>query len=76
MKALLVEALPWALSLVTVIVMWMAGSNWRWTWALALVGQALWLVWIFAAEAWGLLPMNAVLWWIYLRNHMRWKYAP
>ena len=65
--------LPWILSAITITSMWLAGSRWRYTWLLTLGNQALWLTWIIAMGAWGLLPMNAALWIVYARNHMKWN---
>lgn len=64
--------LPWLISLVTVYAMYLAGSKDRRTWPLSLVNQALWLTYILAAHAWGLLPMNAALWVIFTRNYFKW----
>lgn len=66
------DYLPWLLSAVTIWMTLLAGNKTRWAWAVGLVNQALWLVWIIAAEAWGLLPMNLALWVVYTRNHLKW----
>ena len=29
--------------------------------------------WIISTASWGLLPMNAALWIVYARNHMKWR---
>lgn len=76
MKQLISELLPWLLSLVTIVIMWQAGSNWRWTWVLSTANQALWLVWILATGTWGLLPMNIALWVVSIRNHHKWRPQP
>ena len=74
-KAMIVEYLPWLLSAITVWMTLMAGNLHRSAWLVGLFNQALWLVWIVAAGAWGLLPLNAVLWVVYARNHLKWKRA-
>jgi len=51
----------------------LAGNRHRHAWTVGLATQALWLVWILAIEAYGLLPMNAALWVVYYRNHRKWK---
>ena len=73
MTDLIVTYLPWLLSAITVASMYLAGNKHRHAWALSLVGQVLWLVWIFASHSWGLLPMNAALWIVYTRNHLQWR---
>jgi hypothetical protein len=67
------QHLPWLLSAITIWTMFLAGDKRRNTWLVGLGNQALWLVWIIAAEAWGLLPMNAALWIVYARNHLKWR---
>lgn len=65
------SALPWIMSAITVLVMWQAGSGWRYTWVLSLGNQALWLAWIVSTRTWGFLPMNLAMWVVSIRNHMR-----
>lgn len=76
MRHLITLYLPWLLSLVTIVMTVMAGNKNRYAWAVALVGQVLWLVWIVASRSWGLLPMNLVLWAVYVRNHLQWTRKP
>lgn len=73
MLALVVLYLPWLMSLITIYTMFLAGNRNSWTWAVGLMNQVLWLIWILASESWGLLPMNLALWVVYLRNHMKWN---
>lgn len=64
-----------ATSVVTLWGMWLAGSH-RWEgWALGLGNQVLWLVFIIAFGAWGLLPLNAALVFVYSRNLIKWRVA-
>jgi len=72
MKAQIVFWLPFLLSAITVWMTFMAGNMHRSAWLVGLFNQALWLVWIIAAGAWGLLPLNIVLWIVYARNHLKW----
>lgn len=67
------QHLPWLLSAITIWTMFLAGDKKRHTWLVGLCNQALWLVWIMAAEAWGLIPMNVALWVVYARNHLKWR---
>jgi len=53
--------------------MLLAGNKKRGAWAVALLNQFLWLIWIFLTGTWGLLPMNIALWIVYSRNHFKWK---
>jgi len=68
-----VTYLPWLLSAITIYMTILAGNKSRYAWLIGLCNQALWLVWIFAAGAYGLLPMNAALWIVYSRNHLKWR---
>lgn len=72
MRETLVFYMPWLLSAITIYMTILAGNKTRWAWAIGLVNQALWLVWIVASASWGLLPMNIALWIIYGRNHWKW----
>ena len=65
--------LPYILSAVTIWMTLMAGNKNPKAWAVGLVNQALWFVWIVSAQAWGLLPMNIALWVVYARNHIKWR---
>lgn len=64
--------LPWVISSITIYMTLLAGNKNRNAWLFGLLNQALWLTWIVATASWGLLPMNAALWVIYLRNHLKW----
>ena len=61
MRAAIIFGLPWLLSAITIWMTILAGNKHRWAWAIGLGNQALWLVWIIASSAWGLLPMNVAL---------------
>ena len=67
------DYLPWLLSAITIYMTVLAGNKSRHAWAVGLLNQALWLHWIVTVSAWGLLPMNAALWVVYLRNHVKWN---
>lgn len=70
---MIVTYLPWALSAITIYSMLLAGNKRRGAWAVGLANQALWLLWIVLAGAWGLLPMNLALWVVYSRNFLKWR---
>lgn len=67
--------LPWLLSAITIYMTVLAGNKHRKAWLFGLANQALWLVWIVTTGAYGLLPMNAALWVVYARNHLKWSAA-
>lgn len=68
--------LPWLLSAITIWMTLMAGNKHPKAWLIGLGNQLLWLIWIYAVGAWGLLPMNLALWVVYGRNHLKWNAAP
>lgn len=69
------DYLPWLLSAITIYMTILAGNKSRNAWLYGLVNQALWLLWILTTGAYGLLPMNAALWLLYGRNHLKWTRA-
>lgn len=70
---MIVTYLPWLLSAITIWMTVLAGNKHPLAWFIGLVNQALWFVWILAAEEWGFIPMNAALWIVYARNHFKWN---
>lgn len=67
------DCLPWLLSAITIYMTVLAGNKHPKAWLFGLANQALWLLWIVVVGAWGLLPMNAALWVVYARNHLKWS---
>ena len=53
--------------------MWAAGGKKSYAWLIGLGNQVVWLAFIVAFQAWGLLPLSASLVVVYTRNHLRWK---
>lgn len=66
------DGIPFVLSAITLYSMLLAGDRNPKGWLLSLVNQALWLVWICVVGAWGLLPLNAGMWYISYRNWCKW----
>jgi len=73
MKSHIVTYLPYFLSALTIYSMLLAGNKKRGAWAVGLLNQLLWLLWIVLSAAWGLLPMNIALWIVYSRNYLKWS---
>ncbi len=67
------QLLPLATSIVTLVAMHRVGSKKTDGWALSLANQVLWLWFIVAFQAWGLLPLNVALTAMYARNLARWR---
>jgi hypothetical protein len=75
MRDAIITYLPFLMSAITLWMNLMAGNLHRSAWLVGLVNQLLWLGWIIAVGAWGLLPMNIGLWIVYGRNHLKWNAA-
>lgn len=73
---MIAQYLPFLLSAVTIWMTLLAGNKHPKAWAVGLINQALWLVWIVSTSAWGLIPMNIALWVVYARNHFKWGESP
>lgn len=73
MKTAFIAYMPWLLSVITIYMTVLAGNKARNAWAVGLAGQAGWLAWILVSASWGFLPMNIALWWVYGRNHLKWR---
>lgn len=75
MSGIIGDYLPWLLSALTIWMTLLAGNKHPKAWLIGLANQVLWLVWIIAIQKWGLLPMNFAMWFLYLRNHLKWNAA-
>lgn len=73
MDKIIINYLPYILSIFTVYIMLLAGNKSKHAWLIALLNQFFWLVWIIKIKSWGLLPGNIALWIVYFRNHLKWK---
>lgn len=67
------QLIPLALSVNTLLAMWMAGNRNHLSWLLGLIGQIGWFAFIFVFEAWGLLPLAIALTVVYSRNLIKWR---
>ena len=65
--------MPWFLSALTIYQNLLVGRKRLSGWVLGMIGQVFWLMWIYADEAWGLLPLNIMLCWVYVKNYRLWK---
>ena len=73
MKHMIAEYLPWLLSTITIWMMLLAGNLHKSAWLVGLCNQCLWMLWIWATETWGLIPLNLALWVVYARNYLKWN---
>lgn len=73
MKELIVNYLPWLLSVITIYMNVLAGNKNNLAWLFGLLNQILWLLWILISENYGLVPMNIALWVVCSRNYLKWN---
>lgn len=65
--------LPWILSGITIYMTLMAGNKHPNTWLVGIFNQTLWSIWVFGTQNWGFVPLNLALWYVYIRNHIKWS---
>ena len=65
--------LPWFLSLVTGLTMWMAGNKDIRAWYIGIAAQFFWVFFDIYFDALGLLPVSLMLFVIYIRNIKAWR---
>jgi hypothetical protein len=75
MKELIALYGPWLLGLTTVVATLLVANKKAWTQLANIGNQLLWMVWIFAAESWGFLPLTAVMCFVFFRNYQKWRGA-
>lgn len=73
MRQAIITYLPWLLSLITIAHSWLIGNKDIRGWVLGLCNQAGWVIWIVASGTWGFVPLNLMLWIIYIRNYRAWS---
>lgn len=65
--------LPFILSLISIHMINQAGKLNKNAWLIGLFNQGLWLVWILYSDYIGFLLMNIAYWYVYTKNHFRWR---
>lgn len=67
------DHLPWLISAISIYVMWQVGNKNPRGWIIGLCNQVLWFLWQYEGRVWGLMPLWAVMCFIYARNYLRWR---
>ena len=75
MREAIKDYLPWLLSCLSLAMSAMTGNKHRSAWLFGIGIQCLWLIWVFAASAYGFLPLTLALFVMYIRNHLKWREA-
>ena len=68
-----VDTLPYILSVLTILMMYLVGEKKRSGWLIGLASQAIWLYWIIADQKWGFLILSFYLTYIYYVNYRKWS---
>ena len=61
------------ISIVTIIQIYMLSRHMMYGLYVGLVSQVLWIMFIVNTKSWGLLPLNVVLWWVFISGIIEWK---
>ena len=61
------------ISIVTIIQMYMLSRHIMYGLYVGLASQVLWVIFIINTESWGLVPLNVVLWWVFISGIIKWK---
>lgn len=71
----LMQALPWVLSAAQIWSSWLAADKTLLTQQVKIVGQFLWTVLVYTHldTMAGLIPLNAVMWFLTIRTYVKWK---
>jgi hypothetical protein len=57
----------------TIVMMQALAHKKRWGWLASMVNQVLWLAVIYMTQAWGLLFLNAVMWYTAIQGWRNWN---
>lgn len=68
-------ALPWLLSLFTIIILFLTTQKSMYLWPLGFVAQAFWLAYSLHNHSYGLMPASCILAVLYIRGYFKWRVA-
>ncbi|MCX5066592.1 hypothetical protein OOJ91_11960 [Micromonospora lupini] len=63
----------WALAVVGVFGLYLAGRRSPWGWAVGIAAQVLWLAYSVVTRQWGFLASAVAYGWVYTLNFRRWR---
>lgn len=70
---MIIPALELLISIITIIQMYMLSRHMMYGLYVGLASQVLWIMFIVTTKSWGLLPLNVVLWWVFISGIIEWK---
>ena len=68
--------LTWLITIVNIYYVWAVAKLKLHGWAMALLTQILWGIFIYGTESWGLIPISIVLGGLSINNYYDWKNNP
>lgn len=72
MLEIALKYIPWIISASTIVAVIIQGNMHPKAWLITIANQSLWLLWIVLSQEWGFLPLNAAMWVVAIRNHIKW----
>jgi len=73
MEFVLVNYLPWIISLVTIYMIFLVGNKDIKGWIVSGFCQILWTTFIIASSSWGLFLLNISMYYLTIRNFIKWR---
>jgi hypothetical protein len=73
LHGLTVFILPWIVSGLGIWMTELTGRKDKKGWAIGVIVQLIWFVFVILTAAWGFIPLNVIRFYQYARNYYRWK---
>jgi hypothetical protein len=64
--------MTYLLSALSIFVLWGVGNKWKWIWAVGILSQIIWFIFIYQTKLYGLIPMHVVYLCLYTINLIKW----
>ena len=65
--------MTWLMSFISIAMMWQVGNKNTSGWLMSLFCQSLWTIYWITLKAWGLAPLNIMMWVVSIRNYKKWR---
>jgi hypothetical protein len=72
MHRLILTDLPWLMSAISLLCIYLSGRKIRLNWLIGLGNQGFWLVYVLTAKSWGMLPLTAGITLLCIKNWYAW----
>jgi hypothetical protein len=64
---------PWALSVASLLGLWITGNKMRVGWLVSLASEGLWFTYALVSRQYGFISMSVVFSAVHIRNWLKWK---